>query len=228
MTSSPARSHSPSPVRAIVGALIVLTVDAALLALGLGGVRALLGDPRALALLGVWGGSGVVLGLLRPVRSQDITQRQPDVLRMVGLLLLPMLIPAVGAAGARAGLWLLPGALAWSWAGVALVAAGLGLRILAMTQLGTRFSPMLAIQRTHALETRGLYARVRHPGYAGSLLAAAGGAIAFGSALALPLVAAFVLLMLARVRDEERLLAAHFGDEWTRYAARTGALWPGA
>ena len=34
------------------------------------------------------------------------------------------------------------------------------------------------------------------------------------------------LFQLARVRREEALLAAHFGDAWRDYARRTGALLP--
>jgi protein-S-isoprenylcysteine O-methyltransferase Ste14 len=67
---------------------------------------------------------------------------------------------------------------------------------------------------------------VRHPGYLGSLLACAGAMLAFGSALALPLVAAFALLLRARIAREEALLERHFGDEWRAYRARTGALLP--
>jgi protein-S-isoprenylcysteine O-methyltransferase Ste14 len=113
-----------------------------------------------------------------------------------------------------------------AWLGVALSALGLWVRVGAMRQLGARFSPLLAIQREHALETTGWYAVVRHPGYLGALLASWGAALAFGSALALPLALAMTLVQIDRVRREERLLAAEFGDAWRDYARRTGALLP--
>jgi len=134
--------------------------------------------------------------------------------------------PAVSAAGRRFGV------LPWfasEWAGgigVALVALGLAVRIAAMARLGSRFSPLVAVQRTHALERGGPYAAVRHPGYLGSLLACVGAMLAFGSALALPLVAAFALLLRARIALEESLLERTFGDEWRRYRERTHALLP--
>ena len=78
----------------------------------------------------------------------------------------------------------------------------------------------------HALETSGWYAFVRHPGYLGALLASWGAAVAFGSALALPLAGVLTLVQLDRVRREERLLAGHFGEAWSEYARRTGALLP--
>jgi protein-S-isoprenylcysteine O-methyltransferase Ste14 len=137
-----------------------------------------------------------------------------------------MLTPMAGAWAGRHAWATLPYANTLSWLGVAAVAAGLALRIRAMAALGPRFSPLVAIQREHALERTGPYAWVRHPGYLGALLACAGGSVAFGSAAALPLVLVMFAAQLARVRAEETLLAARFGEEWRAYARRTGALLP--
>jgi protein-S-isoprenylcysteine O-methyltransferase Ste14 len=219
-------SAPPVLARALVGALVVLAVDAALLAFGLGGLSVLAREPRALALLAIWGAGGLVLALKRPVRGQNTTQTRPDPLPMAVLLVVPLVTPLVGAYAARRAWATLPYANTVSWAGVAIVAAGLWLRIGSMVQLGPRFSPLVAVQDGHVLETSGAYAWVRHPGYLGALLACLGGAIAFGSGAALPLVALMLAAQLARVRREETLLAEHFGDAWKAYAARTGALLP--
>src|SRR5262249_30647966 len=101
-----------------------------------------------------------------------------------------------------------------------------GARIAAMATLGSRFSPLVVVQRDHVLQTSGIYAHIRHPGYAGALLACAGAMIAFGSLLALPLVAIFAGLLGQRIEREETLLEQHFGDEYQRYRERSGALWP--
>lgn len=216
----------PHPLRSIVSALLVLALDAALLALGLGDPELLVRDPRALALLVVSGVAGLALALLRPVRGQDLAAKSPDPLVMLALLVLPLAAAPLGAFGARRALATLPFANTVSWCGVALVAGGLALRIAAMARLGRRFSPLVALQKGHVLETGGPYAFVRHPGYLGSLLACVGGALAFGSAVALPVPALMLAAQLARVRREERMLAVRFSDEWARYAARTGALLP--
>jgi protein-S-isoprenylcysteine O-methyltransferase Ste14 len=50
--------------------------------------------------------------------------------------------------------------------------------------------------------------------------------LAFGSALAAPLVIVFLGLIGHRIRREERALLEHFGDEYQRYRSRTGALLP--
>jgi len=169
---------------------------------------------------------GVALTVTRPVRGQDIVTAEKDPLAMVALALLPLSIPGVAAWGGRLDVWPLPAPELLGWIGVALSALGFGLRVAAMRQLGPRFSPLLAVQREHALETTGWYARVRHPGYLGSMLASWGAAITFGSAMALPLALVMLLFQLDRIRREERLLEQRFGDEWRAYAARTGALLP--
>jgi protein-S-isoprenylcysteine O-methyltransferase Ste14 len=206
--------------------LVVLAVEAALLAWGLGGPRALLASPRALALLAVWGVTGLVLAISRPTRAHDTVRAERDPLELLALALLPLAIPGIAAWGGRLGTWPLPAPEALGWTGVALSALGLGLRVAAMRQLGARFSPLVSLQREHALETTGWYARVRHPGYLGALVASLGAAIAFGSALALPLVLVMTAFQWRRIAREERLLAGHFGETWSAYVARTGALLP--
>ena len=219
---------SPRPPLAVlvVRPLVVLALEAALLAWGLGGLHALVTSPRAIALLVLWGVVGITLSIARPARGQDVVTSEKDPLAMLLLALLPLAIPGVAAWGGRMILWPLPAPEVLGWAGVALSAIGLGIRVAAMRQLGTRFSPLLAVQREHALETTGWYAVVRHPGYLGSLLASWGTAIVFGSALALPLAGLMTLVQWDRLRREERLLAGRFGDAWRAYAARTGALLP--
>ncbi|MEY4374724.1 MAG: hypothetical protein RL760_891 [Candidatus Eisenbacteria bacterium] len=215
----------PIPLR-LARTLVATAFEAALLAWGLGGLDALWHSPRALALLVVWLVTGAVLTLTRPVRGQDVTRTERDAAAMLVLALVPLAIPAVAAWGGRLERWPLPGSEWLGALGVALSAAGLGLRIAAMRQLGARFSPLVALQREHTLETTGWYAHMRHPGYTGALLASLGAAITFGSALALPLVGVMLLAQLARIRREETLLAEHFGPAWKAYAARTGALLP--
>ncbi len=215
----------PLPVL-VVRALIALAVEAALLAWGLGGFAALAASPRALALLAIWGVTGLTLSIVRPSRDHDTVHAEKDPARLAALALLPLAIPGVAAYGGRIGFWPLPAPELLGWIGVALSALGLWIRVSAMRQLGARFSPLVALQREHALETSGWYAHVRHPGYLGALLASLGAAIAFGSALALPLLAAMMGFQWSRVRHEEAVLAGRFGDDWRAYAARTGALLP--
>ena len=227
MTAPRAGAAASRPLARALLALLVLVVDAALLALALGGFGALLAHPRALALLAVYAVSGAALAWRRPVREQDTTERAPDpAWRMLLLLLVPLVIPAVSAFGERAGIATLP-ALGWlGWLGVALAAAGLALRIVAMTTLGPRFAPIVALQREHALETRGPYAHIRQPGYLGAWLASLGAILTFRNGLAMPLLILFSWLLAERARAEDQVLERHFGEAYRAWAGRTGAFLP--
>jgi protein-S-isoprenylcysteine O-methyltransferase Ste14 len=215
-------------LRALIGTLIVTAVEASALALGLGGYDRLLQHPRALALLAAWFAGGLVLSLLRPVRGHDPqrTTREPPAL-LVALFAIPLVTPGLTAAGETLRWWPMPGDDPLRWAGVALSSAGLALRIVAMARLGSRFSPLLVVQREHALETSGPYAFVRHPGYLGAGLATLGAALAFDSAVGLAPALLFLWLLDRRARREEALLESHFGEAYRAYRARTGRLFPG-
>ena len=231
VTPAPARA---SFVRALFFTLVALLVEATLLALALGGVPALLGHAPALALIAIWTASNFTLAVLRPVGPQDVARRVADApLVMLTLFFVPLLATPLSALGERLGLatgpWgalPAPAAAAIVWSGVALTAIGLAIRISAMRRLGARFSPRIALQRAHALETGGLYARIRHPGYLGAMLATLGGVLAFRSMLAWPLVALMYVAESARARREEALLEDHFGETYRAYRSRTGRFLP--
>jgi protein-S-isoprenylcysteine O-methyltransferase Ste14 len=81
--------------------------------------------------------------------------------------------------------------------------------------------------RHDELCTTGPYRFVRHPIYAGGvLLGAIGVALIFNSwiMLALPVLMHATYSIL--VRKEEAMMAAVFGEEYKRYAGRTGRLFP--
>jgi protein-S-isoprenylcysteine O-methyltransferase Ste14 len=221
-------SRAASPLRLILGSLLATGLDALLLAIALGGLQPLLGHSRALALLVVWGAGGLALALLRPVRTHQpivFATEPPSVL--AALFVIPLVIPPLSAYAERVGWWPLPGGIALRWSGVVLSAAGLVLRIVAMAQLGSRFSPFVAVQKEHALETRGVYRMLRHPGYLGSWLASLGAVLAFGTAVTLPLAALFLFVLAARARREEGVLEKHFGDDYRGYRKRTIGMIPG-
>jgi protein-S-isoprenylcysteine O-methyltransferase Ste14 len=224
-----ATAAEPVPPRGAAGyagALAAWALDVVLLAVGTGGVAALIAHRRALALLGVWAAGGLALAWARPARPKEPGARTGDApLVLATLVLVPLLAPALAAWCERAGIAPLPGGPALRWTGVVLAAAGLALRIAGMRRLGTRFAPVIEVRDTQALETGGVYAWMRHPGYVGACVATLGAMLAFGSGapllLELPMIAATV----ARARREERALEARYGDEWRGYRARVGAAW---
>jgi protein-S-isoprenylcysteine O-methyltransferase Ste14 len=223
-TAAPA---APNPALPLLGGALVLALDAALLAVGVGGARALLHHPRAVGLLLVWAAGYGALAGARRRGPRDPRERRSDQGPVLAILVLvPLVTPMLSAWSERSGLWPLPGGGALRWAGVALAGAGLLLRVLAMQRLGARFSPVVELQREHALESDGVYAWMRHPGYAGACLSNLGAALAFGSAATLPLVLVMALATSVRVSREEAALEAAFGDEFRRYRARVGRWGP--
>ncbi len=224
--TSPATAHARHPARTLLGAVLALAVDFALLAIGVGGVGPLLHHPRALALFATWLVATPVLAFLHPVRAHDPVAGRPDPPVMLALFAIPLVTPMLAALAERAHLAPLPGGAALRWGGVVIAALGLALRIAAMTRLGSMFSPIGAIQRGHRLETTGLYGLLRHPGYLGAWLADLAIVLAFGDAVPLVLPALLAIAIAARVRVEERLLDAAFGEAYRAYRARVGGFIP--
>lgn len=212
--------------RTWVPLLAVLAIDLALLVAGVGGWSAFLRHARAQALYAVWVAGTIALAALRPFRDRDAIDTSHERVVVLMLFVLPAITPLLSAWAERAGVWPMPGGARLRDAGVALAALGYALRVLAIVRLGTRFSPLVEVQRRHALETGGVYAIVRHPGYLGAWLGELGVVLAFGSAATAPLAVAMALALGARIRREESTLERHFGEDWRRYRARTGGLLP--
>jgi protein-S-isoprenylcysteine O-methyltransferase Ste14 len=139
---------------------------------------------------------------------------------VIAVFVLPRLVRLDGAA--------LPWARAWSWIGAAMVPAGFSLRLWATLTLRHAYSRTLRVQAGQDIVRRGPYARVRHPGYLGSLVLWSG--IALSSGNAIPPAVALLGLGAAysrRIRHEEAMLREAFGERYAAYARETGALWPG-
>jgi protein-S-isoprenylcysteine O-methyltransferase Ste14 len=144
---------------------------------------------------------------------------------------LPLAIGAILLASARLpASWLddrfLPPSRAIYWAGVMMVAAGLGFAVWARRHLGRNWSGRVGLKQDHELIRTGPYGLVRHPIYSGLLLAILGTAIAFGQwrdTLAFVFIAAAVW---RKSRLEERYLAEIFPQDYARYRAQVPALIP--
>jgi protein-S-isoprenylcysteine O-methyltransferase Ste14 len=137
----------------------------------------------------------------------------------VGMLLLPaleyQLIPA-----------LIPRGPAMPLLGVALITAGMAVRIWVRLSLGKRYTGHLQTQARPKLVTYGPYRVVRHPGYASFVLQALGIAVGFSSLLGLLSVGLFLAGLAYRIKIEETLLVREFGEEYTLYQQVTRRLIP--
>jgi protein-S-isoprenylcysteine O-methyltransferase Ste14 len=120
----------------------------------------------------------------------------------------------------------LPAAHWLRWTGVVLTLLGLGVAVWARFRLGRLWSGVAAIKVEHSLIRTGPYAVVRHPIYSGMLLALLGSAIARGTLGALVGLVLLGIGLALRVRHEESLLVAHFGDAYRRYRQEVPAVVP--
>jgi protein-S-isoprenylcysteine O-methyltransferase Ste14 len=115
-----------------------------------------------------------------------------------------------------------------AWLGTAVFAAALIGFYRTHRDLGRFWSVTLAIRQTHQLVTTGVYRHVRHPMYAAFFLWALAQALLLPNWIAGPAgFVGFGTLFGLRVRREERMMEAAFGDAYRAYAARTWRVIPG-
>jgi protein-S-isoprenylcysteine O-methyltransferase Ste14 len=112
------------------------------------------------------------------------------------------------------------------WFGVALFAVGGVLRIAPVFVLGRRFSGLVAIQPGHRLVTGGIYRVIRHPSYLGLFINALGWGLAFRAGVGVFIAVLMLIVVIARIKAEERLLRETFGAEYDAYRACTWRLIP--
>lgn len=111
--------------------------------------------------------------------------------------------------------------------GFAVMAFGIGVRFLAIHQLGKLHMPVVAIQADHPLMDRGLYSRVRHPSYLGAIVALLGFGLALGNWVsALVVLAAALVSYGYRIHVEEIGLVKGLGARYVDYQRRTRRLIP--
>jgi protein-S-isoprenylcysteine O-methyltransferase Ste14 len=138
------------------------------------------------------------------------------------------LFVAIGLAPRRiAGLPGWPQALRWPGRIVGLLLGGAGLLLMSAgaSKLGSSFTVFPRPRDNSALAKQGVYGIVRHPIYAGSLLAAFGWSLLRGSTPALALTAVLGLLLDQKARREEAWLAQRF-PEYGEYRQRVRKLIP--
>lgn len=126
-----------------------------------------------------------------------------------------------------AGLFLSPINLFEGIGALAIMLAGLGLRVWAATTLGSYYSRTLLVATDQKVVSSGPYARIRHPGYLGGILLWSGfGVLSSNSVIAFLFPIMFVTIYLYRISVEERMLNQEFGDDYAKYRQRTRKLVP--
>jgi len=111
---------------------------------------------------------------------------------------------------------------------IGLAAASGWLLLSAVRTLGRQWAWRARLVEGHQLITTGPYAHVRNPIYTGmtGMLIATGLALEHWTGLIIAVIL-FAVGMTIRVRSEEKLLRAEFGQEFEQYARRVPAVLPG-
>lgn len=111
--------------------------------------------------------------------------------------------------------------------GLVLLFAGIIIRWSAIYTLGKYFTGTVLIQDDHRLIRSGLYKHLRHPAYAGALLAHLGLGLSFSNWISLGCsLAPFILAASYRIHVEERALREAFGEAYLSYSRGTRRLIP--
>jgi protein-S-isoprenylcysteine O-methyltransferase len=117
--------------------------------------------------------------------------------------------------------------LVLGWIGIAVMVAGLALRLWSQAVLGRYYTTTLRHGDDQPVLASGPYRLLRHPGYGGMLLAWVGAGLATANwAVALAVALLMVAAYAYRIGAEEAMLVGAFGDRYKEYMARTWRLIP--
>ncbi len=111
--------------------------------------------------------------------------------------------------------------------GLLMTVGGIAFAIWARFYIGRNWSGRVTIKKDHELIRSGPYAIVRHPIYAGFLVALAGTTIAIGEIRAVLALAIIAIGLHFKARTEEKFMREQFGEEYARYERAVKSLIPG-
>ena len=126
----------------------------------------------------------------------------------------------------RLGIGMLRSSRTIGYSGLALLMSGALFSAMAVRQMGTSWRIGIDYQAAGPLVSKGAFARVRHPIYAGMLVATAGIAAVTADALSVAVAAAASVGLPVQARLEEAFLSSRYPEDYPVYAERTGRFWP--
>ena len=163
------------------------------------------------------------------VRAKRTLRRESSVSRLYHMLLMTAVFALLFRNDARIGqlgLRVFPQSPEAAYIGLALTSLGAAFAIWARSTLGRNWSASVTVKENHSFVQRGPYRFVRHPIYAGGLLAMLGTAVVYGE------VGCFVAVVLAfigwwlKARIEEAFMTQQFGEDYRRYQRNVKQLIP--
>jgi protein-S-isoprenylcysteine O-methyltransferase Ste14 len=119
-----------------------------------------------------------------------------------------------------------PGAVAFA-VGMVIMVVGIGLRGWSFHALGQYFTAVIKVSPDQPVVTNGPYRLLRHPSYAGGLLAEVGMAVTAANWVsAAVFVVAWVAIIAWRIHIEETALLSALGDKYRSYSSHHKRLIP--
>lgn len=106
------------------------------------------------------------------------------------------------------------------WLGLGLGLSGIGLALWARFAMGSAFAPTASLPPDERVVEEGPFAHLRHPFYAGMLIALAGGALVLDSLATLACLVALLPLVEILARREEAHLEEALGEAYRDYRER--------
>jgi len=162
-------------------------------------------------------------GAKRPLRRESADSRLYHVLLMIAAFALLFRADLrIGQLGWRIVAPSLPAA----YIGLGLTLLGAGVAIWARSALGANWSAEVTVKENHSFVQRGPYRLVRHPIYAGGLLAMLGTAIVYGAAGCFAAVLLAFVGWWLKARREEEFMTQQFGDDYRCYQRNVRQLIP--
>jgi protein-S-isoprenylcysteine O-methyltransferase Ste14 len=183
------------------------------------------GWPSASIMMMLWGVSELLLGLLKRSKSNAVS-RDRHSLKLIWLVTLTAIALGIVAAY-RLPACRIPSLAIGHEIGYALVLPGLFLRWYSIIYLGRFFTTNVAIATDHRVIDSGPYQFIRHPSYAGSLLAVLGFSLGMHNWASLLIIfVPICAVTMWRIHIEEQALTAALGQAYRDYASRTKRLVP--
>jgi len=135
-------------------------------------------------------------------------------------LLLPLIMDGLGVAVFAIGM--IEGLVA-----LVVMVLGLELRVWSAATLGRYYTRTLTVTEDHRVITAGPYARVRHPGYLGTVLMWSGfGVVSSSFVVAFLFPVLFLVVYLYRISVEEKMMVEELGEDYVQYQRRSRKLVP--
>ena len=170
-----------------------------------------------------------VFWVITAISAKRSLRRESSASRLYHLLLMTAVFALLFRHDLRIGLLglrIVPASPQVAYIGLALTSLGAAFAIWARSTLGGNWSASVTVKENHSFVHYGPYRLVRHPIYAGGLLAMLGTAVVYGEAGCFVAVALAFLAWWLKARTEEKFMTQQFGEDYRRYQKDVKQLIP--